>query len=341
MNTRFHQFVTLTALLIGAIESYGQHTYIYKFDEWANEGSIYELVNESEMILLSTLGTDEPIFGDIAVAPNGEIYGLSQPGGICLIDLESGTTTELATFSVLAGHTSFTCDSQYTCYTIDFWFNLISFNLITLEEVTLATFDEIPSGDLSFYNGRLIYPSGNGELKVIDMDTYERSVLYYFPPEMITLASIFGLGNSFHQCGAEEVIVANTNNQFFKINIEEDTFDEFNITYDIDEGGLVYGMATTDDLLASDCDGIVGVNELWESELNSPIFPNPAADIIHITNAKGVEHLQFFDLDGDLVKEISQPSTYESINDLHPGYYSVFVHHRNGKKEASKLIVLR
>ncbi len=328
-------------LILMVIESYGQHTYVYKFDELASEGSIYELVNESEMILLSTLGTDEPIFGDIAVAPSGDIYGLSGLGAICLINLETGTTTEIGNFSVEAGHAAFTCDSQYNCYTIDLWYNFISFNLLTLEEVTLAIFDELPAGDLTFYNGRLVYSTANGELKDIDMDTYERTVIYNFPPEMITLAGIWGIANSFHQCGAEEILAGNTSNQIFKINVEQNTFEEFDITYDIDEGGLIYGMASTDEVLASDCDGIVRVNELWESELNSPIFPNPANDLINITHFNRVERLQFFDLDGDLVKEIIQPNSQESIADLLPGCYSVFVHFQKGIKETSKLIVLR
>ncbi len=335
------QLLVLSILFLGAIESSGQHTYVYKFDVDYLVGRVYELVDENSMVLLTTLGDSEPVYGDIAVDPSGGLYGLSQDGYIRSIDLDAGTSTEIGLYSGLSGHTAFTCDAQSNFYTLDFYYNLIAFNTITLEETTLANLGEFSPGDLSFYNGKLVYPSSEGVIKAVDMATFEVEVIYELPPEMINLNDIYGIVNVFHNCGSEQLIVGNMSNQLFKIDVQTNTYEELDVTYDVEENDYLFGMASTDDVLASDCNEIVGLNEVLVSDWAAPIFPNPATDVIYIASFNQIERLRIYDLNGDFVKEINQPAAQENIHDLNPGYYSVFVDYSTGKSKALKLIVVR
>ena len=331
--------VLFFAFLFCTVEA--QQTYLYKFGDMESQGSIYQLVDDDNAVWLGTLNSTEPIFADIAVAPSGDLYGLSQDGSIRLINLDEGTTTEVGFFSAITVHTAFTCDSQSNFYTLDFFDNLVSYNIITHEETTIMAVGEITPGDLTFYNGRLVFPSGEGVLKTIDLETEEIESIYTLTPEMITLNDIWGIANSFHQCGNEQLIVSNFSNQLFKINVLENTFVELTPTYDTDAGGVIYGMTSSDDLLASDCDGFVGVSDTDISRTAVSFHPNPAVDFINVMHSDLVDYLEFINLDGQIIKTAKRPMAQLYVGDLTPGFYLIRSYMQEGNSSDSKLIILR
>lgn len=345
--------VSLVSLLIASFtwisqpEVCAQATYGYSFNAFINEAYIYELGPDDELILLATLDETAPIFGDIAVAPDGQLYGLSQAGVITLIDIENQTTIPVYEYSVLAGHTAFGCDGNFNCYTINFWYDLYSYNLITQEEQFIVNLGEYSPGDLGFYQGFLVFVSSEGFIKALDLETLEVTRIYCLPPEMIEMKSIWGISNWFESCDEEYIIAVTNEDEFFKINIETNSFELLDTFYDIEMEGEYFGMGSGGDPLASACNGTVTetdctetfVTSLSNSE-NRLFYPNPVQHELTFTQPNLIQEVLIFDAYGALCQLILQPSGTLNLNHLDAGMYVVHLQLHDGSSLSERLVKL-
>ncbi|MCB0759971.1 MAG: hypothetical protein KDC12_00515 [Flavobacteriales bacterium] len=329
-------------LLMGAtgwgLTGSSQTVYVYQFNPNTNIGGLYELVDQSMMNLLATFDVSFPVLADIAVAPSGDLYGLSQSGNILLIDIDAQTMSDAGMFESLWPHTACTCDALNNLYSLDYNYDLIRHNITTQQDEVLFNTGELTGGDLSFYNGYLIYPLATGIIKAVDLSTYDVAVLYDIPAEILTLEDIWGLCNVFESCGDEEIIVANTSNEFFRINAFNNTFVALDLTYGNNIGGVVYGMTSTDDVLASECHGTVFLDEFLKVAEFAPFYPNPAQDHIEILRPEPMESLEFFTPHGQSAGVIHNPGTENDISFLIPGTYVVLVRYADGTVREHRLV---
>ncbi len=347
MATKYTCAFVFTLFLI--LNAYGQDTYVYQYNDFANSGSVYELTN-NELTLLTELGTTEPKFGDIAVGPNGSLYGITPIGSIRRINLSNGSTTEIVAFSDTTIHTALTCDQSGNFYALDaFTFNLISINLNTQEEETILFLGENTPGDITFYKGHLAYISAEGVIKAIDLNTLEISTIYCIPEEMIDMTALWGINNVFDSCGEEQLLVGNYFNEIYQIDVENDSYIALNATYDMDLGGAIHGMASSNDLLSSQCDGeltnrdcsALGLETFSNSEIS--IYPNPSNGEIRIDlgNETGEMYLSIYDAMGKLMKvqEIYLNDTFIDLSGFAPGLY--FLELQSGNEFSVHRILLK
>lgn len=311
------------------------------------EWSIYELEADNSLTLLVTLDETEPIFGDIAVGPGGNVYGLTQAGEIRLITFDSTTTTVVGAYEDFSAHTAFVCDADSKCYTLDFFYNLFSFDLLTGEEELVMNVGELTPGDLAFYRGHLVYPSGDGFIKAININTLDITPIYCLPPEIITLNSVWGITNVFDTCGVEQLLVTNMSNDFFQIDVEGDSFEPLDVTYDIDTGGSIFGIGSGHDILASLCDEPVtetdctsGLGDATENP-TIPFYPNPATTTLEFFGSTPVKYADILALNGQLAQRVEVPNGTQDISNLSPGIYLLNILYQNGSQRTEKLVVPR
>ena len=325
--------ISLFTIILGvSSQVHSQNKYHYKFNPYITQGFIYEQIGDTEMELICTMESAEPIFGDIAVDHDGDIYGLTQGGEIRRIDLDSGTSVFIGSYPSV-GHTAFTIDSQQNCYTLDLYQFLISYNMTSGESEYLTSLGEITPGDLTFYNGHLVYPSGEGVIKAINTETFEVDTIYCLPPEIIEMKDIWGIYNDFDQCGTEYLVVTNTANEVFRIDVENDSFEELILDYDVDVDGTIYGATAIGDIMSSDCQGVitpvescdeenpVDINEInFDDEIR--IFPNPVQESLNIYGVK-YDRLEIFNASGQILISSNQTTSSLNLTELASGLYFI------------------
>ncbi len=347
MKTSFAFFLSYGLCFCWLLDAKAQSTYGYSFNAFINEAYIYELGANNQLTLLATLGEDAPIFGDIAVAPDGQLYGLSQAGVITLIDIENQTTIPVYEYSVLAGHTAFGCDGNFNCYTINFWNDLYAYNLVTQEEQFITNLGEYSPGDIGFYQGFLVFVSFDGFIKALDLETLEVKRIYCLPPEMTEFRSIWGISNWFDSCDEEYIIAVTNEDDFFKINIETNTFELLDTFYDVEMEGEYYGLGSGGDPLASACNGTVTETDCTETFVtsfsnseNRLFYPNPVQHELFLNQANMIQEVLIYDYSGCLCQVIVQPTTTLNLSHLASGIYVMHLQLFDGSSQAQRLVKL-
>ena len=92
-------------------------------------------------------------------------------------------------------------------------------------------------------------------------------------------------------------------------------------------------------VFVSPMDNVVNYPELYNKEVNISFFPNPADDLVQISNMD-VNQLEIFDLNGRLVTNLDM--VYENsfkVKNLLNGIYFVKFKLKNGDIHVKKLIV--
>jgi len=71
-----------------------------------------------------------------------------------------------------------------------------------------------------------------------------------------------------------------------------------------------------------------GINE--NNESHSVIYPNPATNVLNILSEKEIHNIEIYNVEGQLVKFISDNVNSIGISDLNNGVYFVKIHTENG-----------
>lgn len=344
MYTFTLRFSVFLVAILYALPFSAQQTYIYKSNELTLDWSIYRLEDDLALTLVTTLPPEEPIYGDIAVSPGGDVYGLTQGGEIRLFDLDSGTSTSVASYSEFAPHSAFVCDADSWCYALDFFFNLYRYNLLTEIEELVMNVGEITPGDLAFYRGHLVFPSSEGFIKAIDLGTLEITNIYCLPPEIIEMNDVWGITNVYDTCGTEQLQVSNFSNQLFQIDAEDNTFEELLVTYETDTGGSIFGLGSGDDVLASLCNEPITETDCTTQSLSGiglqePMFyPNPVQDNLTFARPELVASIQLYSVSGKCINDLTNPGRQLSLAHLSPGMYVLQMTFQDGSIESHTIV---
>lgn len=87
---------------------------------------------------------------------------------------------------------------------------------------------------------------------------------------------------------------------------------------------------------AADITVYTGINENDKVRFN--VYPNPATDVINISNASSLTQITVYDILGNAVLNISKPAQQINVSSLTDGIYQVVFTDENGNKSVSKLI---
>lgn len=323
--------------------AFGQTSYVYKTDYSTDGGHIYALEGNA-LTHVVELSNEVPLFGDIAVAPDSSLYGLSQGGEIHRIDLETGTTTVEGAYAAFSAHTAFVIDQNWKAYTLDFFFDLICYDLQSGTETLLGNLGELSPGDLAFYRGKLCFPSGTGFIKSIDPETLAMTNIYCLPPDIIELQSVFGMTNLFDSCGVEHLVLCNTANRIFDVDVEAGTYVDLMVTCDIAATGAMWGMAGMGDVRSSACDAPITETDCTESYVSPVVLrplligPNPVSDVLYTYADLPLTRLELRDTRGALIRAWDWPHTRLELADLPQGIYVLEGMDTRGVRYRSKVL---
>jgi hypothetical protein len=96
-------------------------------------------------------------------------------------------------------------------------------------------------------------------------------------------------------------------------------------------------------LQTTDCNQLVGVEELNEELLGVHVYPNPAKEKITIqTTRSSISKIELFNIVGSLVHSETRLKTANTSVDISaytPGLYSVRIYLEDGTTEVRKIIV--
>lgn len=342
------KFIVLLLAGINSMESISQ-TPVYAYKLGFDAASIFTLSGSNELNLEVNLVEGTPILGDIAVGPDGTLYGLSQAGDIREINLETGQTTFVAAYSELAGHTAFTIDAASKAYTLDFFFNLYTIDLNTLEEQFIMNVGELTPGDLAFYRGKLVFISSiEPVIKALDLATLEITTIYCLPEEITFMADVWGLTSQFDECGLEKLFVSNFYNALFLIDVENNSYENLNVTFDVDTDGEIYGIASIDDAHASecnepvteaDCDGNTGVATV-NGDAVFKLYPNPADTQIILEHGYAIRSIELFDMQGALIATPHFSDSSVDVSSILAGAYTMRITFSSGQTRIQRVMII-
>ena len=185
---------------------------------------------------------------DIAFHPNGNLYGIRFSGEILQIDMETGETDLIYTFtSELPRFNSLTISIDEVIYAAMTNGDLFSFDLTTNSEEFIGNAGYGANGDLTFYQGNLYL--GATETRIVLIDRNELSNNSVVMNDSF-LDDIYGFSTFNENCNESSYIVSFDNDDIssgvYQVDWNTNTFD---LTCDFDLGFL--GSASPTEYLSS------------------------------------------------------------------------------------------
>lgn len=282
-------------------------------------------------------------FTDIAISSSNTFYGIKSGGHIYEINTTTGATNLLVTLPDNGSYTSLVCNSSDELYAINnSTQRLIRYNIQTNTVEDIAYLGSTTPGDITFYNGNIIFPSydatiNRGVIKAFNL-TDESIINGACIPEA-TIAD-YGIANVHTDCSLDRVFTINSVGDLCEYDFINDT----RICTNINFGYSILGMASSSEHIASNCgsENLVdaacqpmSVSEYSKEKIK--IYPNPAKDILRIENRINITAIEFFNVSGKKIKEITNPNSNINIENLTNGVYFLKVH-SNRKIEVVKFI---
>lgn len=82
----------------------------------------------------------------------------------------------------------------------------------------------------------------------------------------------------------------------------------------------------------------LAVSETAQAKDKIKVYPNPAADILNISDASKVKSVVIYDFSGKIVKTLDNPSSTLQVADLKSGVYIIMMNMKDGSKQTIKII---
>ena len=307
-------------LFFVSINIFGQNIYFS-----TSYNTIYRLNDDNTLTNIITVNTgSDGVINDIAISPSGSFYGIANDK-IIEINLQTGSSNVLAILNVpqlnFSAFKSLVCNNNNELFALnnlngDIYRYNITTNVIDI--ITDSNFNT--PGDFTFYKGNLIFPSGN-RIKSFDFNNFSTADIFCLDSSNILN---WGISNLYTDCNTNRVLISNSNNEIRELDIENETSVILNI--DITNlDGIIYGMATSNEYLASNCNfQLVNAScTLSIEEFNwlnyNIIYPNPTKDIIYLkTNINKIEIFDFF---GRKIIEFNSPNGQIDLSELKDSIY--------------------
>lgn len=216
----------------------------------SNEKKIYRIEDDYTSTYLSTVSSTPFLIGDIAISPNGTMYGIAYDSIYQINPL-----TGQATFIVSLPHTSYpalVCSNDYELYTISDSGYLYKYDILTSTITNMEYLGFATSGDLTFYRGNLIFQTWANDVSVYMVKAYNletgQLVDIFCHPNYFQL---WGLTTKYVDCNNGTVLAVNPANQLLDIDFNSQTYTQIPFTFP--SGETIYGLASTNEHLGSLC----------------------------------------------------------------------------------------
>jgi len=209
---------------------------------------VYALdLNDCSLELVVDINSSFDIF-DISFHPNGNLYGIAPAGQLIQIDIVTGSTSVVHTFSPLNFNpyflTSLTVAGDGTIYTIGNEGKLYSYNIATGSAICHGNIGYPATGDLTFYDGNLYVAANDNNIVQVDIDNPSNSSVVVNGD---INGRIFGIVSFANDCNDVNVYaITNGDSQIYEINFEDNSLD-FVCGLDVE----VFGGASTFEFLGS------------------------------------------------------------------------------------------
>ncbi|MCB0635224.1 MAG: T9SS type A sorting domain-containing protein [Lewinella sp.] len=304
----------------------------YYLSTAANE--IYQLeADYSATFLTEVNGLNRPIT-DIAVAPDGSLYGVVRDL-LIRIDLTDGSYEEIFLIPspiVSTIVTSLTCTSAYELIGIDNTNRrLLRYDLVTDSLSVLATNEQfVTPGDVTLYRGNILFPSGP-HIKAYRLADGSITNAFCLPANT---NSFYGIGADFTACEAGPVLATSTADDVFTFNLEDGTLDYEPAT---PPDLYIYGFAAANEYLHTDCDYQFPDDSCPTSSVaRTPrpdaytVYPNPFQHYLHLPQATRIQEVEILSATGASVFRQQHPATPLDLSWLPPGCYFLRLHTTDG-----------
>ena len=263
--------------------------------------------------------------GDIAITPDGQMYGI-KASELFEINLETGELTSIAVLPFGDYSYSLVSSHDYHLYTLALSGILYAYDLQkdSLELIDYLGVFGKDAGDITFYGGNIIVQGYN------NADFYA----YNLQDKDITRVlcklgngdDMNAIGNRIDSCGQEMVYGITSRGSVYEFDFENNTINLLHNYGSLNFSG--YGMATTSEHMAAqcyfhmtgeDCNTVSATNANQEEDVL--LYPNPADDVLFLKSELDIESIYVYSSTGKLVKTFKYPTTSISINDITSGVY--------------------
>lgn len=266
---------------------------------------------------------------DLAFAPDGRLFAVTNVWTLIEIDLQNETFIPLADLPQGDPYTALVCNADNELLTARiFSEELYAYDLDTDETNLVDTGISTP-GDFTFYKGNLVYPYIlNDFIKAYDGTNIENVGC--------SVPLLWTFVNDFEACESNTIYAFDQFAKLYRYDLETE---DFEILADlVSETGLLYGGATMTEYMASACPieelSTVLCDPLGVEDLNSfgiILKSNPVQDIISFEFRNVVPEIyKLYAIDGKLVQTGEIDDQAISIFELSSGLYFLHLFEPNG-----------
>ncbi|MDC8005981.1 T9SS type A sorting domain-containing protein [Aureisphaera galaxeae] len=302
-----------------------------------NEIKIIDL-NDFSVTNLFTIPTSEAGFiTDLAFAPDGKLYGVTNVWTIIEIDLVSETFIPVTTLPEGDSYTSLVCNANNELLTSR-WLaqELYSHNLDT--GVTEFVDNDISSpGDYTFYKGNMVYPGFLNDF----IKAYDGSEIVNIG---CSVPLLWTFVNDFVDCDTNTIYAMDQFAKLYRYDLETE---DYELLADlVSLTGQVYGGATMTEYMASACP-VQSLNTVVCS-LNTEDFDpygielieNPVRSTLRfqIVNPANLSY-SIYNLEGKLIRAGKLQNQSIPISEIPTGVYFLQLEDRNGMTAFSERII--
>jgi hypothetical protein len=283
------------------------------------------------------IGSLPSIFGDIALTPDGKLYGLSLAMSRNLYEIDtSNASIHLIAALNFAGSNSLVSDSAGNLLTVS-QDSVYQINRFTGQIFSLGYFGAYASaGDLTFYQDTLYLTAiGNLLIKIILHPVVSSQLV-----GTMSATNIYGI-NTICLNGSETMIASGGDNRGSSLYTVNPTNALLTLLCDtITHHTLIYGATSQRDFITREgCFVLNGIN-VPSTDDNLNIFPNPVTDILNISynNAELIVITIFDVASKQLLCKMFMNSVSLNIENLSAGVYLFQIENAEGIIKRGKFL---
>lgn len=299
-------------------------------------GRVFKLESDYSLTLIATetYSTTVNGIGDIAIAPNHVLYGISTSGEVISIDWNTGVTDVITQLPSDDFYTSLTCSAEHELYTLTASGNLYKFNLFTDSLVLVDQIGTSTPGDLTFYRGNLVFQnSGDGHIKAYNLSDGTLTTILCRQLPLSGGVGLWGISNLGTNCDSGRIFASDNASHLFQLNVDEGTIDllQYYEFLSYPQAYEIWGMASENEYQASDCSfkfSEVDCNSSsikYERNTTLSIYPNPTSDNFRIETNEELMNVVILNSSGNLNKILLPYHGVYDVNELPAGVYFISI----------------
>ncbi len=304
-----------------------------------NELKIIDISDFSVTDLFSIPVQETGIISDIAFAPNGTLYGVTDTKIIIEIDLVNETYSEVTQLFLGDIYTSLVCDANNNLYTSRYLAQELYTYNIDSGETTFISENISSPGDYTFYKGNLVYPAFFSEA----IEAFDGSSISTVG---CTVPLLWTFVNVFDDCENDVVYGIDQLSNVYRYDLETDSSEFVADLFSV--AGQIYGGATRNEYMASSCPvatletvtcEVLSANDFNPYQIT--LYPNPTSDSVRIHSKKGLTDgtFQLWNMEGKLLKNGELRTPEISLQELSKGIYFIQLRDSNGMQVLVRKII--